>query len=55
LSQEFDKIEIGTSLDEVGMTDEFQKLLDAGAITAEELDKNLNDISFDPDIEMVPV
>ena len=55
LSQEFDDMKIGTSLDEVGMTENFQKLLDAGAITAEELDKNLNDISFDPDIQMVPV
>ena len=43
-------VPIGTTLDDLGMTETFQALLNAGELTAEQLDQLLNDVHFDPEI-----
>ena len=50
-SQEFDDLEIGASLDDAGMTDAFNKLLQEGQITVTEMNELLSDIGFEPQVE----
>lgn len=45
-------LEVGTSLDTAGLTDGFQAMLDAGQVTADEMNAILEGIGYDPDISM---
>lgn len=49
-NSEFDKFEIGTSLDDTGMTESFQKLLNSGQMTANQMEALLSSIGYTPEI-----
>ena len=50
---DLDEIKIGATLDEVGLTNAFQALLDAGLLTAEQVNQALETIGFEPQIDWV--
>jgi hypothetical protein len=54
---DLDDIEIGTSLDETGLNDALQSMIDNTDIASEDMERILNQIGFEPDIEtkQVPV
>ena len=54
-SQEFNNLEIGTTLDDSGMTEKFQQMLDSGQVTADEMNNILSGIGYAPEIEYVEV